>query len=111
MAENDYKRVILPQAESDIEEVLKYISEELCNPTAADKLLKNMLETMESVSRFPYSRPTIKDERLTLGKEYRRADMDNFVVIYKIVEELKEIRIMAAFYGPSNVVARILQRI
>lgn len=111
MAENNYKRIILPQAESDIEDTLKYISEELHNPTAADKLLSNMMETMKNISMFPYSRPTIKDERVTLGKEYRRADIENFVLIYKIVEELKEIRIMAAFYGPSDVVARMLKRI
>lgn len=111
MAENEYRRVILPQAEDDIEETLKYISEELHNPTAADKLLLKMIEAMKIISVFPYSSPTIKDERVTLGNEYRRANIENFVLIYKVVEESKEIRIMAAFYGPSDVNARLLKRI
>lgn len=107
----DYKRVILPQAESDIQETLDYIAEKLFNPTAAIKLMEDMEETMQSVSKFPYSRPQLKDKRLTLGADYRRADVNNFVLIYKVVEEAKEVRIMAAFYAPSDVVARLLNRI
>lgn len=111
MEETNYKRVILPQAESDIKETLDYIAEKLFNPTAAVKLIEKMEETMQSVSLFPYSRPKLNDERLTLGMEYRRAEVDNFVLIYKVVEEVKEVRIMAAFYAPSDVVTRLLKRI
>ena len=107
----DYKRVILPQAESDIEETLNYIAEKLFNPTAAIKLLEDMEKTMRSVSQFPYSRPQLKDERLTLGADYRRADINNFVLIYKVVEEVREVRLMAFFYAPSDVVARLFKRI
>ena len=106
-----YKRIILPQAEADIEETLKYISEELCNPTAAVKLIEDMQEAMENISLFPYSCPTIKDEKVTLGTEYRRVVVGNFVLIYKVVEEEKEVRIMAVFYGSSNVIVRLLKRI
>lgn len=52
MEKCDYKRVILPQAESDIEETLDYIAEKLFNPTAAVKLMEDMEETMQSVSQF-----------------------------------------------------------
>lgn len=111
MKKDNYKRIILPQAESDINEVLNYISIDLCNPDAAVKLLNDMTEMMENVSRFPYSLPVLKDNRLTSGKEYRRADVNNFVLIYKIAEEAKEVRIMAAFYASSEIVSRFLNRL
>ncbi|MDE5563001.1 MAG: type II toxin-antitoxin system RelE/ParE family toxin [Clostridiales bacterium] len=53
MQTTKYKRIILPQAEADIREALNYISNELCNPAAASKLLADMVEAMESVSMFP----------------------------------------------------------
>ena len=111
MEENNYKRIILPQAESDIEQALNYISVDLCNPDAAVGLLNDITKMMENVSRFPYALPTLTDKRLTLGKEYRRADVNNFVIIYKIAEEQKEVRVMAALYAASDVVARLLKRL
>ena len=111
MEECKYKRVILPQAEQDIEEALNYISNELCNPDAANKLIDNMVEIMENVSMFPYSLPTLKDKRLAQGNEYRRADVNNFVLIYKVAEDVREVRVMAPLYAPSDVVARLLKRL
>ncbi len=101
MEETNYKRVILPQAESDIKETLDYIAEKLFNPTAAVKLIEKMEETMQSISLFPYSRSKLNDERLTLGMEYRRAEVDNFVLIYKVrcLTFLNLIELVLVFYN------------
>ena len=101
----------MPQAEQDIDEALNYIANELCNPDAAEKLIDGMAEIMGTVSAFPFSFPTLKDKRLTQGNEYRRADINNFVLIFKVAEDLREVRVMAALYAPSDVVARLLKRI
>ncbi len=55
--------------------------------------------------------PLLKNNLVTDKNEYRRADIDNFVIVYKVVEESKEVRIMAAFYAPSDIVQRFLKRI
>jgi hypothetical protein len=55
--------------------------------------------------------PLLKNNLVTDKNEYRRADIDNFVIAYKVVEESKEARIMAAFYTPSDIVQRFLKRI
>lgn len=67
MESERYKSVIVKQAEEDIKETLAYISEELKNPTAAQKLLKEILRTVETVVSFPYSMPVLKNEKITLG--------------------------------------------
>ena len=108
---NDYKAVILPQAEKDILEIADYISGSLKNPTAARKLLREIKETVGRIKAFPYAMPVIKNDEITLGKEYRRADVGNYALIYRIVEEIKEVRIFAVFYAPSDILTRILNRI
>ena len=111
MESETYNAVILPQAESDITEILDYIANELKNPTAAKNLWSDIKEAIGRARMFPYAMPLIKNERITLGKEYRRLDVGNYAVIYKIAEEQKEIRIFAVFYGPSNVIFKLLNRI
>lgn len=111
MTSGNYTAVILPQAEKDITEILDYIANELSNPTAARNLWVDIKEAIGRAKLFPYAMPILKNERITLGKEYRRLDVNNYVVIYKVVEELKQIRIFAVFYGPSNVMSKVLNRI
>ncbi len=111
MASSKFKSMILPQAEQDIDETLGYISGELCNPTAAKNLLIKILEMVDRIAAFPYSMPVIKNKEITLGKEYRRAEVDNFTMIYKIVEDVKEIRIMAVFYGRSDILTKCMNRL
>lgn len=106
-----YEKLILPEAENDIYEILDYIVYELKNPTAAKNLYLKIKEAIDRVSLFPYAMPTIKNEVIANGNEYRRLDVENYVLIYKIMEAEKQIRIMAVFYGPSDVVSRFLDRI
>lgn len=111
MTSSNYSAVILPQAETDISDILNYIATDLANPTAANKLWREIKEAIERAKMFPYAMPILKNKQITLGKEYRMIDINSHVVIYKIVEELKQIRIFAVFYGPSNIIAKVLNRI
>lgn len=108
---NKYRSVIIKQAEDDIAETLEYISKNLFNPTAAENLLTDIIDTIDRITMFPYAMPTLKSELIEPTAEYRKAEVNNFVLIYKVIEELKEIRIMAVFYGPSDIVSRIKKRV
>ena len=59
----------------------------------------------------PYAMPLVKNDKLTMGTACRRIDVNNYVIIYKVVEEAKQIRIFAVLYGPSNVITTILNRV
>jgi plasmid stabilization system protein ParE len=111
MEKDNYSVTILPQAESDITDILDYIANDLCNPTAASNLWIDIKDAIGRARMFPLAMPVIKNKKITLGEEYRRIDVDNYVIVYKIYEALKEIRIFAVLYGPSNVVSKILNRI
>lgn len=111
MPTEKYKVVIIDQAKADIDEILSYVREYLHNPSAAAKLLDAILNTVDTLSAFPYSMPLIVNTVLTNGQEYRRAIVDNFVLIYKIVADKYEVRIMAAFNAMSDVFTRFLSRL
>ncbi len=106
-----YNSVIVKQAENDIAETLAYISDELNNPQAARKLWADILNTVDTITAFPYSMATLKNKKITMGKDYRLAKVNNFVIIYKVLEDAKEARIMAVFYGASDVVSRLIERL
>lgn len=111
MPTNKYKSVIVAQAQEDITEILSYIRDYLRNPSAAAKLLDDILGIVDTISSFPLSMPLIAKTNLTNGQEYHRAIVDNFVLIYKVVEEVREVRIMAAFYAMSDIFSRFLERL
>jgi plasmid stabilization system protein ParE len=111
METSNYSAIILPQAESDITDILEYIANDLSNPTAATNLWSDIKEAIGRAKMYPFAMPLIKNQKITLGEEYRRIDVDNYVIIYKIYEKLKEIRIFAVLYGPSNVVSKVLNRV
>jgi plasmid stabilization system protein ParE len=111
MEKSDFNALILPQAENDITEILDYIANDLCNPTAAANLWEDFKEAINRAKMFPLAMPLIKNKKITLGEEYRRIDVSGYVIIYKIYESLKEIRIFAVLYGPSNVISKVLNRI
>jgi plasmid stabilization system protein ParE len=110
METSNYNAVILPQAESDISDFLDYIANELHNQTAAVNLWSDIKDAISRARMFPLAMPLIKNQKITLGQEYRRIDVDNYAIIYKIYESLKEIRIFTVLYGPSNIVSKVLNR-
>lgn len=111
MPTEKYKAVIVAQAKDDISEILSYVRDNLKNLSAAAKLLNDVLNAVDVISSFPCSMPLIADEKLTKGQPYRKAIVNNFVLIYKVVDEQKEVRVMAAFYAMSDVFSRFFDRI
>ena len=111
MTSDNFTAIILPQAENDITDILDYIAHCLNNPTAARNLWTDIKEAVARASMFPYAMPLVKNDKLTMGTAYRRIDVNNYVIIYKVVEDAKQIRIFAVLYGPSNVITTILNRV
>ena len=111
MESKRYKTVIIKQAEQDISQTLAYITEELKSPMAAQNLFTEIVSMIDAISMFPYSMPKLKNDKISLGNEYRTAFVNNFVLIYKIVEELKEVRIMAVLYASSDIISRVIERL
>lgn len=92
---------ITPLAEQDIDSALGYIAENLCNAKAASDLYMEIESAIERICAFPRSSSDclcflVQDENI------RHVPVDNYVLIYEIVDEFKEIRILRFRYSRMN---------
>ena len=89
------------KAEQDLDEILRYISVDLVNPTAAQNLGRKVFEKIDMVRTFPESGASIDNEFLA-DKTVRKLSVDNYVIYYKAHYEEKVISIIRIVYGKRN---------
>ena len=92
-----YNVRIMEKAEEDLSEIITYISNTLCNPKAAGSLLEEFLEAKTNIEDNPYMYPLSND--LVLQAEgYRRfLFKKNYIALYLINDDKKEVSIMPIF--------------
>jgi toxin ParE1/3/4 len=76
-----YRVEITAIAESDIQEIFKYIASD--NKAAADELVKEIGRQIDSLEQFPLRCPVIPESR-ELGKVYRHIIYGNYRTIFRI---------------------------
>ena len=85
-----YKVVISPSANADLFNALKYIAYELKNPQAAANLADGIERCYADLEEFPAAHELCRDPVLS-RTGYRRYAVDNYLVIFRIVEDVKEV--------------------
>lgn len=93
-----YNLIITDDAHNDIDEVLAYITKILSNRTAATSLINQIDACCAQLVEFPFSFEPCRDSRLK-NFGYRKAIIDNYVMVYRPLEEEHSIFILRFFYG------------
>ena len=101
-----YKLEYLPVAQRDMVEIVRYISGELQNPTAAARLAMELVNAAESVLTFPYALPSYQPIR-SLKREYRKILVQNFLMFYW-VDEKKLVTVARVVYAKRDI-SRLLE--
>lgn len=84
MASRKHAVFLTEGAEQDLESIYDYIAESDCKANA-DRVLKRLLETVDTLARFP-GRGAYPKELIALGiREYRQAAFKPYRVIYRII--------------------------
>ena len=96
-----YKLEYLPTALNDMVEIVKYISAELKNPIAANRLSEEFIKAAEGLTDFPYSNPVYTTMR-PLKREYRKTVVENYIMFYWVDEANKIITITRVLYGKRD---------
>lgn len=96
-----YSYRITPLAEDDIDGVLAYIANSLCNTKAAKDLLDKIGSAIDNICNFPYSFADCSCY-LIADDKIRHIPIDNYVLIYEIAEYDREIRILRFRYAKMN---------
>ena len=89
------------KAEQDLDGIIKYISEDLSNKTAAQNFFLKVFENIDTIRSYPKTGLLINNEYVS-DKSVRRVLIDNYVLYYKADEELKSLTIVRIIYGKRN---------
>ncbi len=95
------KVVFLHAAERDLSNLFSYIEDKLQSPVAARNIAAKILQRTQMLANFPKLGPNLAstDPKLT---GYRYLLVDNYLVIYGVVEE--EVYIVRILYARSDYV-------
>jgi len=95
---------INPVARKDLLKIKEYITEELDNPTAAENVIKKIVESYEKLKDFSLMGVELSS-KIDIATDYRFLVSDKYIIFYKIDEEY--IYIYRVLYGKRDY-ARIL---
>ena len=102
-----YKVEYLPVARKDMLEIVRYISGELKNPNAADRLAVELINAMENVLTFPYRAPVYQPIR-PLKHEYRKILVHNYLMFYWVDEDKELVTVARVVYAKRDY-SRVLE--
>lgn len=96
-----YELKVTPAAESDLDHIYEYISENLSAPMAAQRLMDDIEKEIKSLRSSPYRCELCRSEYLAL-KGYRRLVINKYIALYVVNEQKSQVIIMRVFYGAMD---------
>ena len=98
--------IIAPSAEEDLNRIVDYITEELCNPEAADSLLDSIAECYDTLELMPSSFPFCGDPILR-ADDYHQVDLGGYVMIYRVEDENDIVRIVHYYHETQDFISQL----
>ena len=96
-----YNVEVSDRAEEDFDRIITYIAQNLSAPKAASNFADKVYDCYGDLENNPYMYSVCHDPRL--HKEgYRRALVKNYVVVFKINEDTKDVHVHAIFHGSQD---------
>ena len=98
---SNYQYHFTKKAETDLDEILSYISIELSNPDAAASFLKDLQTVLTSICSVPKIGRIVDNEFLP-NREIRKSLVGNYVLYYLPDTEEKSIYVLRILYSRRN---------
>ena len=96
-----YSVEYMPLAVQYMVEIVVYITRELNNPGAAERIAERLAEAGESLRDFPYAQPAYTPLR-PLKHEYRKLLVENYMMLYWVTEAEKRVTVARVVYARRN---------
>ena len=97
-----YKVDFSEQAADDLSEIIRYISEELYNPQAAERFYSEVNENRGLLREHPYMFPLYHDEKLST-EGIHSVVIGNFLMFYIVDDEKSIVSIVRILYGRRDI--------
>jgi len=96
-----YRLLISELAHHDLDQIAKYITVELSNPSAALKFLDEVESCFNHLKDNPMIYARCNDKCLD-AKGYRKAVIKKYIVVYKVSEPDAIVTVLRLFFGAQN---------
>lgn len=98
---NKYNVKILDDAKEDMKKIIIYIKTKLKEPEIARQHRKDFKEKIAKLEETA-NIYNIIDSEVTGKNDIRKINVKNFTIFYRVIEEIKEVQIIAVYYSGSN---------
>lgn len=102
-----YEVVVSPEAEADLDRIIRYIAADLRNPPAATALADKIEARLCELETMPGKFSFCKDAFLR-AMGYRRAQVGNHKIIYRIDETAKRVLIVHFYHTLQDYESNLL---
>lgn len=102
-----YEVVVSPEAEADLDRIIRYIAADLRNPPAATALADKIEARLCELETMPGKFSFCKDAFLR-AMGYRRAQVGNHQIIYRIGETAKRVLIVHFYHTLQDYESNLL---
>ena len=100
-----YEVIFTSIARNDLDDAVGYISEELCNVSAAERLAQEIYNNLKNISEFPKIGRAI--DEIFSPQPLRWVLADGYLIIYSIDESSKTINIVRIVNGKRDLEAAL----
>lgn len=96
-----YTVKLYARANRDLDGIYTYIAENLLEPGVALNMVGKLENAIFSLEQLP-ERGAIRRVGAYANGDYRQLFVKNYVIIYRVLKEKKEVHIVTVRYTPSN---------
>jgi toxin ParE1/3/4 len=93
-----YTVEVTDSAQSDIKEIVSYLSLELKNPLSAKRILSKFRENILSLEEMPKRQNLVKDEVLS-NRGIRKLLVDNYFIFYIVDDSKHKVTVIRTLYA------------
>lgn len=101
--DNSEKYVVklYPRAYRDLDGIYDYIAKEIHEPLVAMQLVNALETAIFSLEQLP-ERGALRTIGIYANSNYRQLFVKNYVIIYRVLKEKREVHIVTVRYAPSQ---------
>lgn len=101
MRKYKYTLKMTSAASADLDEIYRYIGNELYNESAAVPLMDKIEDSFKRLKDFPFSCNFVFDDYLK-NKGYRKLIIENYIGFYIVDEEKQQVIVMRLLYAKQK---------
>lgn len=96
-----YKVLLYARAYRDLDAIYGYIAESLQAPDTAARMIDELEEAIFSLETLPH-RGAERRVGAYANQGYRQLRVKHYVIVYRVLEDDKQVHIVTVRYGPSD---------